>query len=290
MSSSNTSLLLLTCLVVASTIFLPPNAYSQTYTFTSTDVPGAISTICLDINNAGAVIGYYTDPSGAEHGFLLRDGAFSTINFAYDTSTYPWGINDLGQIVGWGFDFDGGGPQGFMVSGGKVTMIEDPDGYNTNLFSITNSGVIVGSYFNGTTYVGLTDSGGTFTNIDAPDADGTEVYGINREGWLVGVALNREGAPRGFLDKDGEFTGLSFPGALDTVAYRINDKGEVAGQYEGQSGVINGYAWGAGVFTTVTFPESTETSVNGLNNAGTLVGSYTDASGATHGFIATPQP
>jgi len=275
------------CLAVSLLLFTA-SARSQTYTFTSVDVPGATATICLDINNAGAVIGYYTDPSGAEHGFLLRDGAFSNINFAYDTSTYPWGINDLGQIVGWGFDFDEGGPQGFMVSGGKVTIVDDPDGYNTNLFSITNSGVIVGSYSTGTAYVGFTDSGGTFTNIDAPDADGTEVYGINRQGWLVGVALNREGVPRGFLDKDGEFTGLSFPGAQATVAYRINDKGEVAGQYEGQSGVINGYVWGAGVFTTVTFPSSIQTTVDGLNNAGTLVGAYLDTSGVAHGFIATP--
>lgn len=287
MSSSNTSLLLLTCLVVASTIFLPPNAYSQTYTFTSTDVPGAISTICLDINNAGAVIGYYTDPSGAEHGFLLRDGAFNTITFAYDTSTYPWGINDLGQIVGWGFDFDGGGTEGFMVSGGKVTIINDPDGYNTNLISITNSGVIVGSYLNGTNYVGFTDTGDTFTNIDVPNAPGTQVYGINRQGWLVGVALNRWGTPRGFLDKDGKFTGLSFPGALSTIAYRVNDEGEVVGAYENQT-EISGFVWSAGVFTNVTFPASTETSVTGLNNAGTLVGGYLDASGVTHGFIATP--
>lgn len=49
-------------------------------TWTTIDVPGATSTWVFRSNSTGQIVGAYVDPS-FEHGFLLRGGTFTTIDF-----------------------------------------------------------------------------------------------------------------------------------------------------------------------------------------------------------------
>ena len=48
--------------------------------YTTIDVPGAASTVAVGVNDLGVVSGFYFDSSGNEHGFLYRDGTFTTVN------------------------------------------------------------------------------------------------------------------------------------------------------------------------------------------------------------------
>jgi probable HAF family extracellular repeat protein len=59
-------------------------------------------TVATAINNAGEVVGYYTNNHGAEHGFIYEDGKFRTITDpnAGKKGTTIVGINASGQIVG----------------------------------------------------------------------------------------------------------------------------------------------------------------------------------------------
>jgi hypothetical protein len=63
------------------------------------DVPGSIGTEIFDINNAGRLAGAYWDTGGRQHGFVYRDGVYTTIDYTGE-NTIISGINDLGQIVG----------------------------------------------------------------------------------------------------------------------------------------------------------------------------------------------
>ena len=54
----------------------------------------------LGINNAGQIVGAYSDRSGT-HGFLLDvNGSYTTLDVPGAIATDPFGINDVGQIVG----------------------------------------------------------------------------------------------------------------------------------------------------------------------------------------------
>jgi hypothetical protein len=76
------------------------------------DFPGASSSAAQGINSQGDIVGYYTVPvkgnpltSSYTYGFLLRQGAFTTINppgpVPFDgTYTKALGINDSASIVG----------------------------------------------------------------------------------------------------------------------------------------------------------------------------------------------
>jgi probable HAF family extracellular repeat protein len=66
-------------------------AHAASYTFTTLDVPGSITTVADGINTAGQIVGFFNDATGGTHGFLTTDGA---------TSTQAFGIGASGQIVG----------------------------------------------------------------------------------------------------------------------------------------------------------------------------------------------
>jgi len=75
--------------------------------FKQIDYPGSVQTEAFGINAAGDIVGRYEDIHGVQHGFLLRNGLFTSID-SPGPNTYAWGINSRGEIVGWMFpDFSG---------------------------------------------------------------------------------------------------------------------------------------------------------------------------------------
>lgn len=48
--------------------------------YTTIDVPGAASTVAVGVNDWGVVSGFYFDRSGSQHGFIDRDGRFTTVD------------------------------------------------------------------------------------------------------------------------------------------------------------------------------------------------------------------
>jgi probable HAF family extracellular repeat protein len=69
--------------------------------------PGATSTEAFGINARGQIVGRYTDGSGTQHGFLLDNGSFATIDIPGATRTDAIGINNRGQFVGLSIDVRG---------------------------------------------------------------------------------------------------------------------------------------------------------------------------------------
>src|SRR5207247_9450625 len=80
--------------------------------FTTIDFRTGSWTQALDINDAGQVVGIYTDQNGQDHGFELSGGIFTTIEPAGATFSELNGINNLGDIVG---DFSRPGEIGRVV-------------------------------------------------------------------------------------------------------------------------------------------------------------------------------
>jgi probable HAF family extracellular repeat protein len=84
--------LALFCLSLSSTLF------AADYRFIKIDFPNASETIASGINARGHVVGRYDDFNGVVHGFLLRNGTFTTIDVPGASFTSARAINARGTL------------------------------------------------------------------------------------------------------------------------------------------------------------------------------------------------
>ena len=149
--------------------------------------------------------------------------------------TFPYGINNSGEIVGGWWDSNRI-EHGFTLIGGTYTSFDYPGATETAGFAINSAGDIVGPYSDasGVEHAFLL-SGGAYSSFDFPGADFTVANGINDAGDIVGIYCTTTGCistsegEQGFLLSAGVFTTISIPGEFFTAAQGINNNGEVVG-------------------------------------------------------------
>jgi len=148
------------------------------------------------------------------------------------------------------------------------------------LSGINNSGVLVGSVQDYSTYPGnytsFTATGGSFSffndpSAGDPSADYTTASGINASGTVVGTFGNETGT-FGFIKSGNNYTQLSDPkGVNGTVANGISGNGTVVGTYYDSSYGAHGFTYVGGVYTTVDVPGASDTYLNGISPNGNLI-------------------
>jgi probable HAF family extracellular repeat protein len=106
------------------------------------------------INDAGTIVGYATDSSNVNHGFILNGSKITPLDdpnaqsnpFSFQNGTNANGINNSGEIVGFYSDANGNS-HGFVYQNGVFTTVDDPLAANgTEFFGVNDSGQIVGFY------------------------------------------------------------------------------------------------------------------------------------------------
>jgi uncharacterized membrane protein len=239
-----------------------------------------------------------------------QDPTFTTIQppDGNGTITFPFDINDRGEIVGAYNSAPDGQRYGFLRSrDGKFTRINFPKSVRTHADGINPRGDIVGWYARvlGEFHGYLRTKNGKFIRIDVPDAMATKAIGINPRGDIVGFYClvtsacppgpNEPKNAHGFLLSERELTTIDFPGAVETYAFKINRRGQILGKYLGPEGRSHLFLLSEGEFTTIDVPGAFETGVDGanagLNSQGDVVGDYCDAppcrfdNGTVHGFL-----
>jgi hypothetical protein len=113
--------------------------------------PGSASTIVYGIDDAGEIVGEYSNDEVTFHGFTLISGTFTTVDYPGATDTYLTGINNSGQIVG---AWDNGGvdkygnplTHGFLLESGVFTSFDSPYAgvSSTTPWGINDKGIVVG--------------------------------------------------------------------------------------------------------------------------------------------------
>ena len=269
---------------------LDPQTAGATFVSTSSSTP-----------SAPGVAGFW----GLAPTLAVPTYTYTTLNDALGTNgTFPFDINDVGQIVGV-FQDSNNIQHGFLYSNGTYTTLNDPSaatpngvgGLGTYANSINGSGQIVGLYADGTgvnhgfLYSGGTN--GTYSTLDDPSASGagTVTFGINDSGQIVGYSYTRR--LTAFLysgGTNGTYTTHQTSGTssgLFTSPLGINDSGQIVGYYRDGNGNNQGFLDSNGTFTTLTVPgaSGTNTVPAGINNAGQIVGYYVDSSGVAHAFL-----
>ena len=179
--------------------------------YTTIDVPGSAATFAASVNDAGVVVGWYTDSHGVNQGFIDRGGVFTTVDHPHAGTaafqgTFLGSINDLGAVSGTYFNSHGKAIS-FAGRPGAFTTVRDPAAapFSTFAGAINDSGVIVGGYnlFTHRVPRGFIDQAGVFTTLNDPNAgtasgQGTAAQGISNTGVIVGTYVDSSGGQHGF--------------------------------------------------------------------------------------------
>ena len=155
------------------------------------------------INRGGFFTGSYENASAKIIGYIGKNGKYKskiTLPGITTTAVAGRGLNDNGDIAGW-YEDSGGVQHGFILSGGVVTTVDNPNGA-TNLEGINNTGEASGLYTDssgnrhGFTY---NISAGTFHELTVPGSTAVEVWGLNDKGVVAIDGSNSSGGYTGYL-------------------------------------------------------------------------------------------
>ncbi len=219
---------------------------------------GAVSSGFIARNNKGVTAGWYTDSSGQSHAFLLKGSAVTPI---VDPKALPGyttirGINNWNSLVGGYFGTDGKSHSFKRYSNGS--FIDLPNypyaishwGSSTSAAAINDSGVIVGSYQDGT--------------------------------------LIRSGTKsvQGFIYRNGQWATLNYPDPNTTQTWLvgISNAGVIVGSAD-----FGPFLYANGAFKLIQAPNATYTYVTGIAPGGGLISGYAVLSDGIHGFTAACQ-
>jgi probable HAF family extracellular repeat protein len=209
---------------------------------TLVDVPGAVATLPLDVNNGRQIVGAFSDtPDDVRRGFLRdRRGRYRAIHPPGAVQSQAFGINDRGDVVGEYLD-TGGVYHAYLWRHGRFTTLDVPGAAATSANDINDRGQIVG--------ISIDEAGGLhgFQLDDGRYATFDPPFGqqylfppaINNRGRIVGTAFTTGGDQQlleshGFLLRDGvggAFTRIDVPGAENSGAFSISDRGRIVGLY-----------------------------------------------------------
>jgi hypothetical protein len=111
---------------------------------TISDPSGPNFTVPSGVNDHDQIVGKYrVTGSATDHGFLLSEGVFTTIDVPGAISTNANGINGRGEIVGIYID-NNNVQHGFLLVDGAFITIDFPGASSTQLTGINRRGEIVG--------------------------------------------------------------------------------------------------------------------------------------------------
>jgi hypothetical protein len=173
-------------------------------TFTEYDVPGAVQTNLLSINDVGDFTGGFDpDGSGIFQAFVGRGGSLTSFSVPGAVSTFAYEINNSRQLV-----------MGYYID---------------------SSGVVLHGYYRDA-------NGALHFPIDPPGSVTTVLFGLNSKNWVVGRYLDSSGVTHGlFFVPPNNFFTFDYPGSSFTSLNGINDLGIICGRYVDASGIAHGF-------------------------------------------------
>jgi len=147
------------------------------------------------INDSGQVTGTSFTPGGLEHAFLYSDGQMLDLGAAGGLDSYGYGINNHGDVVGYGTDSVNDGYHAFLYSNGIMRDIGVLGGTYSYAYGVNDSDEVVGSSDSPDGGAFLYSSGTMVALNSLLDGSGNgwdvfDARGINDNGWIAATAAN----------------------------------------------------------------------------------------------------
>ena len=172
-------------------------------TFTEYDVPGAVQTNLLSINDPGDFTGGFDpDGSGIFQAFVSVGGTLTTYSVPAALGTFAYEITNSKQLtVGYYIDSSGILHGQYRDKDGTLHFPIDPSGSVATVLFGVNKNSVVGRYADssGATHGLFFVPPSTFVTFDYPGSTFTSLNGINSQGSICGRYVDASGIAHGFL-------------------------------------------------------------------------------------------
>jgi len=173
-------------------------------TFTEYDIPGAVQTNLLGINDLGEFTGGFDpDGSGIFQAFFGRGGTLTTYAVPGALGTFAYEItNNKKLVVGYFIDSAGVLHGQYRDAGGALHFPIDPSGsVGTVLFGANDRSFVVGRYADssGVTHGLFFVPPDSFFTFDYPGSAFTSLNGITSQGNITGRYVDAAGIAHGFI-------------------------------------------------------------------------------------------
>ena len=275
------TLLFLSSLMHAQNASCTFNTFSAPSGYTLSQVQG--------VSDDGTVVGQLTDNKTLDSVGFMRSpgGVFTEYSVPNSYATWMYGRNGTAANAGYYQDIKN--PQylhGFMLQGGKMTVVNYPKANNTWLFDVNLLGAAVGSFSSSPSLTkGFMLVNGNYTTIAYPGAQATYALAINDNGAVVGSYATS--VNNGFFWQNGKFTTINHPRAkYGTVLNGVNNSGVIVGnRLSGDRDF--GFIYENGAFKYIVYPGGDFTLAGGINNNGLISGLLALKGTATLGYTAT---
>jgi probable HAF family extracellular repeat protein len=253
----------------------------------------SVSSIAVNVNEAGQVAGWSEVSPGTFHGFFYDQGVKTDMGTFGGTSSYAFGLNNTGAAVG-SAACANGNLHAFLYQNGQKTDLGTNGKNISEALGINNAGVIVGYTANSNT---STDSWTAFVYEDGQMVDlnsridpGSgwvlmDAWGINNLGQITGEGVY-QGQSHAFLYSEGTVTDLGSLGGWSAFGVMINDSGQVVGGMDNTNDERQAFYWdsSSGFKNLGNFGGAWATAY-AINASGLIVGEADDGVGRTRAFL-----
>jgi probable HAF family extracellular repeat protein len=199
-----------------------------------------LDNIPIAINNAGQVIGYFSDPEIDFQIAYVRNADGTLVNLgSIDGSTFnvPMAINDHGVVVGYA-GVAGSTARAFIYQNGQMSAVDNLEGYSFfNARCINNAGQIIALFraHHNDLQSGLI-TGTSLRNLGTlPGGWNVAAAAMNDHGEIVGVANPGDPRPRAFLYSHDHLHPIG-----DWYPTAINNSGQIVGYSQSAAVLYSG--------------------------------------------------
>ena len=231
---------------------------------------GGASSGAIDLNDAGAAVGWSRTANGQVHAVVWRAGRIVDIGTLGGPGSRATSISNTFAVVGTASVAAGQPQHGFLWRANQGAM------HNLGIplpVRIGDTGAIIG---NATTAAGelvaAYRSQHGWVRLPLRGFDGSHGEDVNDAGTAVGTLFDDPHGSAPFVYENGVLTILpSVQTASETSADAINDAGQIAGQTFDPLGIV---LWDGVSWQPVATPALVEPEIHDMNDCGQIVGAH----------------
>jgi probable HAF family extracellular repeat protein len=238
------------------------------------------SSAAYSINDAGQVVGTLQDSNNTRYAFLWESGRMRNLRTLSSTYSEARGINNKGQVVGYGHITNRGYRHAFLWENGKMKDLDPLFSDDSYAKAINKKGQVVGWLYTSGCYVfrnrAFLWENGKMRGLDFLNDNLGYASAINDKGQIVGSLKIDSVYSQAFLGTNGKMTKLgTLSDGYISAGSDINNKGQVVGWSASWSNGRNytrAFLWENGKMTDLGTFGGRDSYANAINNRGQVVG------------------